>query len=49
LTCRMMADISAYQLPHTGLSCVTCRVTFKDGYSMNISRFIDFEMESVFK
>ena len=27
----------------------TCRVTFKDGYSVNISRFIDFEMESVFK
>lgn len=27
----------------------TCCVTFKDGYSMNISRFIDFEMESAFK
>jgi hypothetical protein len=27
----------------------TCCVTFKDGYKLYLSRYIDFEMESVFK
>ena len=27
----------------------TCCVTFNDGYSLHLSRYIDFEMESVFK
>jgi Domain of unknown function (DUF4062) len=27
----------------------TCCVTFKDGYSVHVNRYIDFEMESVYK